>query len=132
VARHYLHLGERQRRTHFADTRTIALKKLFYALRPAIALRWLRLHAGEAVAPMHFPTLVAETGLPAEVVAIVDDLLVRKAVTRELGRGPLPPQIGELIDAEFARAHELWQDDDAVGDADRAAVDAFFQRWVMR
>jgi len=28
VARHYLHLGERQRRTYFADTRAIPLKKM--------------------------------------------------------------------------------------------------------
>ena len=54
IARHYLHLGERQRRTYFADARAVPLKKMFYALRPAVALRWLRLHPGEAVAPMHF------------------------------------------------------------------------------
>jgi predicted nucleotidyltransferase len=54
IARHYLHLGERQRRTYFADTRAVETKKLFYALRPALALRWLRLHPGAAVAPMHF------------------------------------------------------------------------------
>jgi uncharacterized protein len=46
IARHYLHLGERQRRTYFADTRAVELKRLFYALRPALALRWLRLHPG--------------------------------------------------------------------------------------
>lgn len=58
VARHYIHLGERQRRTYFADHKSIALKKIFYALRPAAALRWLRLHPDRAVAPMHFPTLI--------------------------------------------------------------------------
>src|SRR5262249_26283355 len=53
IARHYLHLGERQRRTYFADTRAVEFKKMFYALRPAVALRWLRLHRGMPVAPMH-------------------------------------------------------------------------------
>jgi predicted nucleotidyltransferase len=73
-----------------------------------VALRWLRLHAGAAVAPMHFPTLVAQSALPAEVVAIVDGLLARKAVTRELGSGPLPDPIGALIDAEFETARATW------------------------
>src|SRR5215467_11307852 len=96
VARHYLHLGERQRRTYFADTNLVPLKKIFYALRPAVALRWLRLHPGAAVAPMHVPSLIAASDLPADVLAIVDDLLARKAVTSELGTGPLPAPIGRL------------------------------------
>lgn len=47
IARHYLHLGRRQRNTYFADGKSVQLKKLFYAVRPAAALRWLRLHPGE-------------------------------------------------------------------------------------
>ena len=106
IARHYLHLGERQRRTYFADARAVELKKLFYALRPALALRWLRLHPGEAIAPMHFPTLVGESALPAEILDIVEQLLAAKAATRELGTGTLPRPIGDLIDAEFSQARD--------------------------
>jgi uncharacterized protein len=131
VARHYLHLGERQRRTFFADTRAIELKKMFYALRPAVALRWLRLRPGEAVAPMHFPTLVRESELSADVMVIIDDLLARKAETRELGRGPLPPSVGALIDAEFERAREVWPDrTDPAAAADKQAADALLRRWL--
>jgi uncharacterized protein len=131
VARHYLHLGERQRRTYFADMRAIPLKKIFYALRPAVALRWMRLHAGEAVAPMHLPTLIQESDLPSDVRTIVDDLLARKATTRELGSGALPAQIGALIDQEFAVARAQWPreamrlDPDAIN-----AANAVFRRWV--
>ena len=133
VARHYLHLGERQRRTYFSDKRNIALKKMFYALRPAVALRWLRLHPGEAVAPMHFPTLVAESDLPLEVTATIEDVLARKAVTRELGRGLLPPQLGKLIDDEFVLGHELWGTGQTLHrTADLNATDALFRRWVLR
>ena len=133
IARHYLHLGERQRRTYFADERSVPLKKLFYALRPALALRWLRLHPGAVIAPMHFPTLAAECDLSAELAAIIDDLLKRKAVTRELGVGSLPAPIGDIIDAEFSLARELWPD--RVGQPDRQsrdAADALFRRWVER
>jgi uncharacterized protein len=131
VARHYLHLGERQRRAHFSDDRAVAVKRTFYALRPAVALRWLRLHPGEAVAPMHFPTLARESDLPAAVVAIVDDLLARKAVTRELGVGPLPAEIGALIDAEFSAARDIWPGEPERPDpAITAAANDLLRRWV--
>jgi uncharacterized protein len=133
IARHYLHLGERQRRTYFADERAVEIKKLFYALRPAMALRWLRLHPGAAVAPMHFPTLVAESELPPEVTTIVRDLLARKALTRELGSAPLPAPIAALIDAEFGAAREHWPE--AVAAPEPTAVKAaneLFQRWIDR
>lgn len=133
VARHYLHLGERQRRTHFADMRMVEMKRLFYALRPAVALRWMRLHPDEAVAPMHFPTLVTQSDLPTDVVAIVEDLLRRKAATRELGTDLLPSPIAALIDAEFAAAREHWLDQPIrVEPVALAAANELFRRWVLR
>lgn len=104
VARHYLHLGEHQRRTYFTDSDDVPLKKLFYALRPAAALRWLRMHETEAVAPMHFTTLMEDCDAPADVRAVVADLIARKSVTRELGSGKLQPAIAAFIDSEFAAA----------------------------
>jgi len=125
VARHYLHLGERQRRTYFADSRQVPLKKVFYALRPAAALRWLRCHPTEAVAPMHFQTLLGECDAPDDVRALVLDLIAKKAVTRELGAGELPAPIASFIDAEFAAAHALLKEGphpasaEAIADAQR-------------
>jgi uncharacterized protein len=102
IARHYLHLGERQRRTYFADEKHVHLKKLFYALRPAAALRWMRLHPGNPIPPMHFPTLMRDCDPPPEVMASSNSLMERKAETRELGEAPLPPEIRDFVDAEFA------------------------------
>jgi uncharacterized protein len=98
-----------------------------------VALRWMRLHAGKAVAPMHFPTLVAESDLPGDVVAIVGDLLTRKATTRELGSGVLPRPVGELIDREFATARALWRREPLRPEpATLSAADALFRRWIGR
>jgi uncharacterized protein len=105
-ARHYLHLGERQRRVYFGDGRVVPQKKIFYALRPAAALRWLRHHPDQAVAPMHFPSLLEECDTPKDVMSIISDLLARKAETRELGSEPLPRAIAGFIDSEFALARE--------------------------
>lgn len=108
VARHYLHLGEHQRRVNFGDDRIVALKKIFYALRPAAALRWLRHHPQEAVAPMHFPTLLRGCAAPAAVIEIIEDLMARKAVTRELGSGPLPGPVLAFIDAELEEGQKAF------------------------
>lgn len=105
IAKHYLHLGERQRNAYFAEGKAVRLKKIFYALRPAAALRWLRYHPGKAVAPMHFPTLLAECDAPTDVRRLVGDLIEQKAVSRELGIGVLPDIIGDFIDTEYAAAH---------------------------
>ncbi len=64
LASHYLHLGERQRRRNFSDEKDISRKKIFYALRPAAALRWLRLHPDQNLAPMNFAALMRECDPP--------------------------------------------------------------------
>jgi predicted nucleotidyltransferase len=126
VGRHYLHLGERQRRAYFAAARAVPQKKIFYALRPAAALRWLRLHPAEAVAPMHFPTLFAGCEPPPELAAIVADLIARKAVTRELGSEPLPEAVAAFIDAEFAIAAQTFDKPEPRQQESRGRAEAFF------
>lgn len=131
IGRHYLHLGERQRRTYFGDGKSIAVKKLFYALRPAAALRWMRVHEREAVPPMHFPTLMAECDPPAAVAAMAAELIERKAATRELGEGPLPQVIADFVADEFDHARALFEGGAVrAAEASWAECDAFFRRVV--
>ncbi len=130
IARHYLHLGESQRRTYFPDGQDVALKKLFYALRPAAALRWLGMHGGP-VPPMHFPTLMSECDPPADVAALTAELLAAKARTRELGVAPLPSPLGAFIDAEFAAARVRWPATPRARGA-VAEAEAFFRDQVVR
>ncbi|WP_278263785.1 nucleotidyltransferase domain-containing protein [Nocardia sp. AG03] len=105
VARHYLHLGSRQ---WALFERHGGLKKVFYSLRPAMALRWLREHPGAAVAPMHLPTLLAECELPSDVVDAVTELTALKSRTREMGTAPAPAPIAEFITAEFGVAADAF------------------------
>jgi hypothetical protein len=133
VARHYLHLGERQRHAYFADDKQVKLKKLFYALRPAAALRWLRQHPHEAVAPMHFPTLMLECDPPAEVRTLVEELTAKKAVTNELGSGFLPPAIAAFIDSEFEAGRATFEGDTGALPATASAnADAFYRAVLAR
>ena len=109
IGRHYLHLGERQRRDYFGDGTSVAQKKIFYALRPAATLRWLRMRPREAIAPMHFPTLMEECDPPAALRREVADLMSRKLVTRELGTAPLTPVVASFIDSEFQLARASFE-----------------------
>jgi uncharacterized protein len=131
IGRHYLHLGERQRRVYFGDGTSVAQKKIFYALRPAAALRWLRMRPTEAVAPMHFPTLMAECDPPAALQEEVAGLMRRKALTRELGAAPLSPAVTGFIDSEFERAREVFESGQAHAPAEVVARAEQFYRMVV-
>ncbi|OQW48310.1 MAG: nucleotidyltransferase [Proteobacteria bacterium SG_bin6] len=131
IALHYLHLGERQYRTHFDNEKAVPLKRLFYVLRPAIALRWMRLHAAASRPPMHFPTLMAECAPPANLVGLVDKLLAAKAITKELGSGPLPPLIRDFVAAEFEAARTIFiSAPRQLSPVAREAAETLFRRWA--
>jgi predicted nucleotidyltransferase len=104
IINHYRRLGDRQRRTYFADGKEVALKKLFYALRPAAALRWLRRHPEARIVPMEFQTLMTQCDPPPDVAGLAAELIAAKAEMREMGMGPLPPIIERFVAEEFAAA----------------------------
>ena len=131
IGRHYLHLGESQRKTYFGDGKDVALKKLFYALRPAAALRWMRSHPESSIPPMHFPTLMSECNPPDDVNVLVEELLVKKSETRELGSAPLSDTIKSFVDNEFAQARHYFDNDTVSVSADaRDEIAKFFKQWV--
>jgi predicted nucleotidyltransferase len=101
---HYLNLGESLWKHHVEGKAEIKLKKYFYIVRPAMALRWLRLREGAP--PMNFQALAAGVALPAELTGRLADLLERKSRTKELGEAPRIAVIDDFIATEFAWARE--------------------------
>ena len=99
---HYLHLGRRQQAVYLEGEAQPALKKIFYALRPAAAVRWLSLHPDQLLPPMHFPTLLAEADPSREVAELTAELIARKSVTRELGVGETPSALRHFINEALA------------------------------
>ncbi len=130
IARHYIHLGRNVMDSKLGDPDDVALKKLFYALRPAIALRWLRRHPEARLPPMNFQELCAGAELSFDLAANIDNLLVQKAATRELGRGPMPQIIGEMVERELTEAEAIFLDRSARPAEDFEMADAFFRRWL--
>ena len=106
IARHYAHVGQLQwNRLGAGDPDTpVRLKGVFYCLRPAAALCWMRSHPGQVVPPMRLQTLLEQSEAPADVVAAVGQLVAVKARTRELGTGRFPPVLRDFVVAELTAA----------------------------
>lgn len=103
TARHYLHISRNEwdpART--AEGQPVRLKKVLYATRSVLALRWLELHDG--VPPMQLDELLAETDPPAAVRDVLADVVARKAVTREVGTAPVPAPLAAYVAEIVSRA----------------------------
>ena len=132
VLTHYLHLGRRQQILYLSDQTEVSLKKLFYVLRPAMALRWLRLNPEKAVAPMHLPTLMAGCDLPGDLAGVIEGLRSRKAITREMGTGALPDGRLGFVEGEFAAVNVFERPSGGRSAAAIEAADALFARVTIR
>lgn len=84
----------------------VPVKKYFYALRPALAIRAIRADPSRRP-PMNLHALIAASDLPVGLVAQIDALVEAKAKTNERGNGARLPEIDALIRDELGRAGEL-------------------------
>jgi predicted nucleotidyltransferase len=127
ICRHYLHLGETQQRRNLADETAVARKKLFYALRPAAALRWMRLHPSEVAPPMNFLSLMESCAPPQGVFGLAQELIAEKAATGEMVTAPLDRTLARFVEDEFEieRARGDVGESDTKAWAQRLAEDFF-------
>lgn len=105
-ALHYANLGRQQVTRWPGSDEPLAVKKYFYALRPALAIRALRLSPDRRPA-MRLQDLMAQTGLDAAVRAEIDELVALKATTREAELITPRASLDRLIAEELARAGEI-------------------------
>lgn len=101
IGRHYLHVARRQ------QTGKATLKRFFYVLRTAAALRWLHDNPEVAIPPMDLPTLLAESDAGDDVREATATLIAAKAVTRELGTGNPPEVLTGFVERELRRGERF-------------------------
>ncbi len=106
LAHHYARLGRTAADRWLDGDGDVAVKKYFYALRPALAIRVLRLHPDRRP-PMNLQALVALAYLSADAEAAIADLVAAKARTNERSNGTRVPLLDALIADELGRAAEL-------------------------
>lgn len=106
VSWHYLKLMERQQSRLNAPDGGIRLKRYFYVLRPALALRWMRI-AGSGMPPMDMAALVAGADLSPEESAALDALTEAKKAAREKAIwSATDPVLDALVSKEENAVHD--------------------------
>ncbi|OHD00143.1 MAG: hypothetical protein A2885_21370 [Sphingopyxis sp. RIFCSPHIGHO2_01_FULL_65_24] len=105
-ALHYAKLGRTAIARWLQDESEVAVKRYFYALRPALAIRVLRRDPSRRP-PMQLQQLMAEADLPASLAGEIERLVAMKADTREAGPIARLPEIDALIADELGRADEV-------------------------
>lgn len=105
-ALHYASLGKGSVERWFDAEGQIAVKRYFYALRPALSVRALRLDPSQRP-PMSIQPLMEAAQLEKALVDQVDELIARKARTNEAGNTIRLPEIERLVTEELERAGEV-------------------------
>ena len=102
---HYLHLGARQWEIYVDGKDRVNLKKYFYIVRPAMAIRWMRMHP-DIIPPMNFQELLRGVSFDADLTTALETLLRAKSKSKEIGEAPRDDIIDTFIVSEFDWARE--------------------------
>ncbi|MBX7501859.1 nucleotidyltransferase domain-containing protein [Qipengyuania sp. YG27] len=118
-ALHYASLGRSSVDRWLGPNGEIAVKRYFYALRPALSVRALRLDPSRRP-PMSMVPLMQAADLDGVLVDQVDELIAQKAKTNEAGNTIRLPDIERLVIGELERAGEVPERTDKANFADEA------------
>ena len=105
-ALHYANLGTAALGRWVDGETQVAVKRYFYALRPALAIRVLRLDPSRRP-PMQLQRLMELGNLPGPLTAEIESLVALKAETREAGLVARSPALEALVTDELGRAGEV-------------------------
>lgn len=105
-ARHYASLGRGTVERWLGPEGEIAVKRYFYALRPALSVRVLRLDPSRRP-PMSMGPLMEAAQIAPRLVDQINELIARKAMTKEAGNTIRLPEIEQLILDELGRVGEV-------------------------
>jgi predicted nucleotidyltransferase len=105
-ALHYASLGMNNVKRWPESSETIPAKRYFYALRPALCIRALRINP-QRRPPMRLQDLMAITDLPTTIATQIDELVELKAQKREKAGSRRSIEIEALVLDELGRATEI-------------------------
>ena len=106
VAHHYANLGRNAAERWLEGDDAVPVKRYFYALRPALAIRALRRNPDRRPS-MDLQGLMVESDISPSVADMIEELVEAKRQTRELGNSRRFPELDGLIRDELGRAAEL-------------------------
>ncbi|PEE40477.1 nucleotidyltransferase domain-containing protein [Bacillus pseudomycoides] len=100
---HYLHMASKNYR-EFLQGESVKLKKYFYALRPILACKWLEEKG--TLPPVEFEKLITELVLKQNILAEINDLLIKKKDGVELDIGLNITLLNEFLEEQIAYYQE--------------------------
>lgn len=106
LAHHYASIGRHAADRWLNGDDAVPVKKYFYALRPALAIRCLR-HDPAMRPPMNLQALIAASDVPETLARDIAELVEAKSRTNERSNGAKMPAIDALIQTELARASDV-------------------------
>jgi uncharacterized protein len=106
ISRHYLGLARAQLSRVGSVGGEVRLKKLFYLVRPIVALDWMAEKAFSRLPPMNMVECLDGARIPQAADASIRELIEAKRLTRELGSGPVPPPTACYLEARYG-FHEM-------------------------
>lgn len=106
---HYRSLAAKQWEIEIEGRDQIKLKKYLYILRPAMVIRWIRMHP-DILPPMNFQNLMDGVDLTSDIQSNIADLLVKKTAAKEMGLSPRWPTLDAFIQSELTWAFEHAKD----------------------
>ncbi|WP_082457257.1 nucleotidyltransferase domain-containing protein [Sphingomonas sp. Leaf23] len=106
LALHYASLGRNAADRWLEDDGAVPVKQYFYALRPALAIRWLR-REGRGRPPMDLQSLVDAVGLSDALAEDIAALVAAKRRSNERSNTARIPALDALIRDELSRAGEV-------------------------
>lgn len=123
---HYFHLARNGWQRNISNKAEIKLKKYFYVLRPALAIRWIRSNP-DMLPPMNFQALIEGTDVSKTAQNLISDLLAAKAKASEVGVGKRIPLLDTLIVDELAWAEDNRAHHNRLTNAVRQRADDLFR-----
>ena len=127
LAFHYASLGRNAADRWLDGDGAVPVKTYFYALRPALAIRWLRREGGRRP-PMDLQSLVDAVGLTGGLTDDIAALVAAKRRSNERSNSARIPALDALIRDELARVDEVRGG--AVDPRSRARAEALFLHLV--
>lgn len=106
MAYHYASLGRNAADRWLDGDGAVPVKTYFYALRPALAIRWLRREGGRRP-PMDLQSLVNAVDLSNGLMDDITALVAAKRRSNERSNTARIPALDALIRDELTRAHEV-------------------------
>lgn len=125
---HYLNTAKSTHRAHLAQLE-VRLKKVFYALRPLLACRWIE-HA-RAQPPTAFQRLVDAAWVTDAERAMIAGLQIAKAAASEADRAPLAPPVAAWLTGEMERYEKIGASFARPRERDCSDLDALLRDWVV-